>query len=236
MAAEQPTSNPAPAPAPASSVPGRCFVCLTDEEPSDDWVKPCPCTVEGHQACVLEFINELDRERKPYQCPVCKTKLNVQQPLGALVPIHDTIYKTFARLSPALLGLGSLGGTLVGLSAYGVLAFRAFAGPEAAKRFLKQEGWDWHFLLLPTVAPVMVLSQSLPEISRRIINPIAFAVCTSLVPYATTLLTTQTVQHRSLPLRRRILLGGAVPACRALRHPIHSTNLPGTLGCLHPPP
>lgn len=129
---------------------------------------------------MLQFIDELDREHKPYECPICKTPIQVYSPAGALVRVHEGISDSFARASPIILGAGTLSGTIVGLSAYGMLAFRTVAGSEALKHFLQPHSGTTksvlHFLSLSVIAPALILKQSLPVVGRAVVNPVAFIV------------------------------------------------------------
>ncbi|KAF6828635.1 hypothetical protein CPLU01_08404 [Colletotrichum plurivorum] len=163
----------------------RCFICLMDENETGSsdsaWVTPCPCTLEGHQDCMIEWVTELERENKEIRCPVCKAPIHVDEPYDPALALNNTIYKTFSKISPGLI-LGGLGaGTWVGLAMYGNIAVRVFAGPEATYRFFFNDrnprgvpNVNWiHVAALPTIAPALVIGQSFPVLGNVFFMPAA---------------------------------------------------------------
>lgn len=181
------TSRPADA-------PRRCFICLTDEEPSDnpsDWVSPCPCTLEAHQDCILEWVTDCERSSKPLNCPICKSPIHMEGPSDLLVCLSDSFSRRFTKVSPFLLLIGATAGAQVTLEAYGRLAMRIFSG----KRALRDFTWDFtksafslksrairssrSALILTCVAPALVVGQLLPNM---MFLPTASVVC-FICPY-----------------------------------------------------
>ncbi|KAI0391376.1 hypothetical protein F5Y17DRAFT_440966 [Xylariaceae sp. FL0594] len=185
-----PPSTTTTAEAEAETDTRRCFVCLVDE-PADslspaDWSTPCECTLEGHQACLLAWVADLEAQQKEVRCPVCKAAIVVTERYDAAVRLADALVARFSRWSPCVL-LGFLGaGALVSSSAYGLKAISWFAGPEAALDFLvvrqrqkRVEGalfglWNrrgdtatqaalkinlLHVGVLPLIAPALVLNR-----------------------------------------------------------------------------
>ncbi|KAM0325773.1 hypothetical protein ACHAQA_007074 [Verticillium albo-atrum] len=167
----------------APAAVGRCFVCLTDqdESSSEEWVNPCPCSLEGHQDCMMHWIAELERENKPFQCPVCKADISVDEPFDPAVAIGNRLHQAFSRISPPLLGTGVAIGTWLGLATYGDVAFQIFAGPEARFHFLNDPRQEHgarlgRYLGLAAVAPTLILSQSIPGLGNVIFLPMAALV------------------------------------------------------------
>ncbi|KAF4777462.1 hypothetical protein HER10_EVM0001998 [Colletotrichum scovillei] len=163
----------------------RCFICLMDENESgaseSAWVDPCPCTLEGHQDCMIQWVTELEREGKEILCPVCKAKINIDEPYDPALALSNQIYKSFSRVSPGLI-LGGIGaGTWVSLAMYGNIAVRVFAGPEATYRFFFNDRnprgvpmVNWiHVAILPTIAPALVLGSSVPILGNVFFMPVA---------------------------------------------------------------
>ncbi|KAL0936295.1 ring finger domain-containing protein [Colletotrichum truncatum] len=163
----------------------RCFICLMDENETGSsesaWVDPCPCTLEGHQDCMIEWVTELEREGKEIRCPVCKAPINVDEPWDPALALNNQIYKAFSKISPGLI-LGGLGaGTWVGLAMYGNIAVRVFAGPEATYRFFFNDRnprgiptVNWiHVAMLPAIAPALVIGQSFPVLGNVFFMPAA---------------------------------------------------------------
>lgn len=50
----------------------RCWICFGDNSDSQGkWVKPCKCTLEAHQSCLLDWIAENQKAsptKKVYTC------------------------------------------------------------------------------------------------------------------------------------------------------------------------
>ncbi|KAH7310444.1 hypothetical protein B0I35DRAFT_452919 [Stachybotrys elegans] len=165
----------------------RCFICLTDEEPSDnpsDWVDPCPCTLEAHQDCMLSWVTDCERSSKPLVCPVCKSPIKLEAPWDPIVALHDSCQRAFTRASPLLLAGGVSMGIHFSLQMYGAIALYTFAGPKAFREFfipaspLAGRGQViatrvLRSLQLTSVGPVLLLSQLLPGLSDKILLPIA---------------------------------------------------------------
>ncbi|TEA12501.1 E3 ubiquitin-protein ligase MARCH5 [Colletotrichum sidae] len=161
----------------------RCFICLMDENESGSsdsaWVNPCPCSLSGHQDCMIAWVTDLERENKEIRCPVCKASIAVDEPFDPAVALSNQVYRLFSKISPGLI-LGGLGaGTWVGLAMYGNIAVRVFAGPEATYRFFFNErtarpNVNWiHVAILPTIAPALVIGQSFPLLGNFLMMPAA---------------------------------------------------------------
>ncbi|KAH6610087.1 hypothetical protein Trco_000107 [Trichoderma cornu-damae] len=169
-----------------ADVPRRCFVCLTDEEPTDppgSWVDPCPCTLEAHQDCMLSWVTDCERSNKPLKCPVCKSAIEVDGPWDPIASLHNAIQRRFTRASPFILLTGVSVGVQFSLQLYGAMALWTFAGKEALLRFAL--GPDMlidgrspgtlrfakerivNALVLMNVAPALLVSQLLPGITNR---------------------------------------------------------------------
>ncbi|KAL6880868.1 hypothetical protein J3F83DRAFT_720138 [Trichoderma novae-zelandiae] len=170
----------------ASDAPRRCFICLTDEEPSDppgSWVDPCPCTLEAHQDCMLSWVTDCERSNKPLKCPVCKSAIEMDGPWDPVASLHDAIQRRFTRASPFILLTGVSVGVQFSLQMYGAMALWTFAGKEAllrfalgpdmvidgrspgALRFAKER--IVNALILMNVAPTLLVSQLLPGLTNR---------------------------------------------------------------------
>lgn len=181
-----------------ADAPRRCFICLTDEEPSDpagSWVDPCPCTLEAHQDCMLSWVTDCERTNKPLQCPVCKSTIEMEGPWDIVLALNDAIHKRFTKASPFVLFTGVSMGVQFSLQMYGALALWTFAGKDSLMRFML--GRDlvidartagsmhfvrervWSALVMMNVAPTLLFSQMLPNLSNKMFLPTASLVCFS---------------------------------------------------------
>lgn len=178
------------APTDVSATPvgqGRCFVCLCDQDPmsNEAWVHPCPCSLEGHQDCMLAWITELENERKPIKCPVCKADIHVDEPFDLAVGLGNSVHKAFSTLSPWVLGAGVFGGANAALFAYGRLALGTFAGFDELERFLSESSHGLHYLrqgVLVGVAPSVLIAQTVPPLGNYLFLPVAALVSLDLFP------------------------------------------------------
>lgn len=178
--------------------PRRCFICLTDEDPSDppgSWVDPCPCTLEAHQDCMLSWVTDCERSNKPLQCPVCKSMIELEGPWDLVVAATDAVHRRFTRASPLVLFTGVSMGVQFSLQMYGAMALWTFAGKDTLLRFML--GADmvidgrsagnmrfvkeriWNALVMMNVAPTLLFGRLLPGLSNKIFLPAA-----SLVSFA----------------------------------------------------
>jgi hypothetical protein len=61
----------------------RCWICYSDETEdtptSSAWRSPCPCALTAHEACILDWIADLEANGKSnkVQCPQCKADIVV---------------------------------------------------------------------------------------------------------------------------------------------------------------
>ncbi|KAG5929675.1 hypothetical protein E4U42_005107 [Claviceps africana] len=176
-----------------ADTPRRCFICLTDQEPSDSldsWVDPCPCTLEAHQDCMLSWVLDCERTSKPLLCPVCKSTIEMEGPWDLLVTLNDLIQKRFTKASPYMLFTGFAMGVQFSLQMYGAMAMWSFAGKKTMMRFLlgpgmvldaRNEGAGvrlvrdriWSSLVMMNVAPTLLLGRLFPYSSSRIFLPAA---------------------------------------------------------------
>ncbi|KJZ73301.1 hypothetical protein HIM_07305 [Hirsutella minnesotensis 3608] len=175
-----------------SDAPRRCFICLTDEDPSDppeSWVDPCPCTLEAHQDCMLSWVTDCERSNKPLLCPVCKSRIELEGQWNLVVAASDALQRRFSRASPFMLLTGMSMGVQFSLQLYGALALWTFAGKQSLMQFLL--GSDlvidasragnltfvkdriWKALVLMNVAPALLFGKLLPTLSNKMFLPAA---------------------------------------------------------------
>ncbi|RCI14495.1 hypothetical protein L249_5923 [Ophiocordyceps polyrhachis-furcata BCC 54312] len=176
----------------SAHAPRRCFICLTDESPDDppeEWVEPCPCTLEAHQDCMLSWVTNCERSNKPLLCPICKSTIQLEASWDPIVAATGAIYRRFTTVSPLLLFTGVSMGLQFSLQLYGGLALWAFAGKDSLLRFLlgpdmyldatagSHRGFVtdriWKALAMMNVAPVLLLVRFFPVLGYRFFCPTA---------------------------------------------------------------
>lgn len=114
----------------------RCFICLEDQTPADNWTTPCKCSLEGHQQCMLSWVADLESRAKAVKCPLCQAKIEVLDRFDIAVYLSDAMTAYYSNVSPLV--LVSLIGTSTLLSSafYGMHALEVFAGPGAVMRYI----------------------------------------------------------------------------------------------------
>ena len=73
--------------------PSKCWICFMDETEdsptSSEWRSPCPCALKAHEACLLDWVADLDkngrREGKKIECPQCKGAIRLREPRNFVV-------------------------------------------------------------------------------------------------------------------------------------------------------
>lgn len=146
----------------------------------------------AHQDCAQSWVTDCERSGQPLLCPVCKYKVELEGRWDPIVQLNDAVARRFTRASPFLLLSGVSVGVHLCLHAYGLVALWAFAGEEAALRFVMgrqpSPGRRADFLsritrerfgdslVLVNVGPALLLSQLFPRFSNRLFMPMASLV------------------------------------------------------------
>ncbi|PKS06760.1 hypothetical protein jhhlp_006834 [Lomentospora prolificans] len=197
-------AEPATGDAPTVS---RCFICLGDaseEGDISDWVHPCPCSLEAHHACLLEWVDECERESKPLKCPVCQAPIRVEGAKDLAIELNDGFRNFINGLSPVLIGSMFGGAVMAGQALYGFHAIRVFAGEEAVLKILGTGRLRDHvpaLLGVPMIAPGLIFYQLFPTFSTAISTPFSIMFSATFVRNADPLVWPPTPQlaFASLP-------------------------------------
>ncbi|OBT89281.1 hypothetical protein VE02_02579 [Pseudogymnoascus sp. 03VT05] len=127
--------------------PRHCWICLQDE--GDDspehpqWRSPCPCNLQAHEECLLEWITDIQAQpsggtslSKKVLCPQCKSEIKVERPIELIVAVTDLISAIGQQLIFPT-GAGMLLGCLYsGSMVYGFNAIELVFGGEDGRRML----------------------------------------------------------------------------------------------------
>ena len=88
-----------PAVDPSDYEPRKCWICYTDETEESplnaEWRSPCPCALTAHEACLLDWLADLENPRSRKRdgggakmvCPQCKTEIVVSRPPSYIVDV-----------------------------------------------------------------------------------------------------------------------------------------------------
>ncbi|TID25234.1 hypothetical protein E6O75_ATG04439 [Venturia nashicola] len=100
--------------------PNRCWICFSDETEdtptSSEWRRPCPCALTAHEACLLDWIADMEapnsrRQKGPndkIQCPQCKAQIVLARPKRYVVDAVRQVELWTGRLVlPGALTIGA---------------------------------------------------------------------------------------------------------------------------------
>jgi hypothetical protein len=131
---------------PSQAEPRHCWICLQDEgvdsPETSEWRSPCPCNLQAHEECLLEWITDLEspasggHANSKIYCPQCKAEIKIERPIELIVAITDLITSVGRQfLFPA--GASVLIGCLYsGSLVYGLNTLQLVFGTEEAQRLL----------------------------------------------------------------------------------------------------
>ncbi|PGH30584.1 hypothetical protein GX50_06667 [[Emmonsia] crescens] len=158
------------------SEPRKCWICYTDETEdtplNTEWRSPCPCALTAHEACLLDWLADLEnptsrkRNGRPAKmhCPQCKSEIVISRPRSLVVDLVRSIERLAGRL--VLPGMVfTLAGTVwAGCCAHGVYSVYFIFGSEDAQRiFQSRNESTWNPRLnfgLPLIPIVLILSRT----------------------------------------------------------------------------
>ncbi|KAI8080583.1 hypothetical protein BDF21DRAFT_339694 [Thamnidium elegans] len=140
----------------------RCWICFGDNSDSQGkWVKPCKCTLEAHQSCLLDWIaeNQKASPTKKVRCPQCSLPYILAQNDNitlALLTVVDTLARTTAPYI-TVLGIGC--SLLITCTTYGAFSVMALLGPRDGERLIgNPHYWTYKTWIGLPLIPVLLLS------------------------------------------------------------------------------
>ncbi|KAI8876644.1 hypothetical protein K501DRAFT_261820 [Backusella circina FSU 941] len=143
----------------------RCWICFGDISDSQGkWVKPCKCSLEAHQKCLLEWIAEKQKGSllKKVQCPQCSTTYHIVQNNNIrimLLNFIDTLVRTGTPYVTAI-GLGCT--CLISCSTYGAFTVMTLFGQREGERLIGNPSlWTWKtWTGLPLIPIILLTAQT----------------------------------------------------------------------------
>ena len=145
---ESPSSQSQPQQA-AESEPRKCWICFSDETEdtpeSSVWRTPCPCNLTAHEACLLDWIADIESPEgtnataspKEIRCPQCKAEIHLTRPRSYIAEAAGAVNKVNAKLLiPAALA-GASYTIFLAFSHHGVHTIEAIFGHRDARRILR---------------------------------------------------------------------------------------------------
>lgn len=154
--------------------PQKCWICYMDETEdtplNSEWRSPCPCALTAHEACLLDWLADLENPRSRKRntakmvCPQCKTEIVVTRPRSYIVDVVRMVERLAGRL--VLPGMAfTLAGTVwAGCCAHGVYSMYFVFGTDEARHILEESiDGTWHpglNLGLPLIPLVLIFSRT----------------------------------------------------------------------------
>lgn len=156
--------------------PRKCWICYTDETEDSplnaEWRSPCPCALTAHEACLLDWLADLENPRSRRRngsgakmvCPQCKSEIIVTRPRSYVVDILRLVERVAGRLVLPGMVFTVAGTVWAGCCAHGVYSMYLVFGPEQAKRILEDSvdgPWNPGMNLgLPLIPLVLIFSRT----------------------------------------------------------------------------
>ncbi|CAI7619196.1 unnamed protein product [Penicillium glandicola] len=145
----------------------------TEDSPLNlEWRSPCPCALTAHEACLLDWLADMEnpRSRKSsgggvtMMCPQCKTEIVVTRPRSYVVDMLRLAERVVGRLVLPGMMFTVAGTVWAGCCAHGVYSMYLVFGTEEAKQIMEEamEGpWNPGMNIgLPLIPLVLIFSRT----------------------------------------------------------------------------
>lgn len=156
--------------------PRTCWICYTDETEESplnaEWRSPCPCALTAHEACLLDWLADIENPRSRKRngtgakmvCPQCKTDIIVTRPRSYIVDALRLAERVAGRLVLPGMVFTVAGTVWAGCCAHGIYSMYLVFGTDETKRILEDsvEGpWNPGMNLgLPLIPLVLIFSRT----------------------------------------------------------------------------
>lgn len=155
--------------------PRKCWICYTDETEDSplnlEWRSPCPCALTAHEACLLDWLADMENPRSrrrnsnpKIQCPQCKTEIIVTRPRSYVVDTLRLMERVAGRLVLPGMVFTVAGTVWAGCCAHGAYSMHLVFGAEEARNILEDSldgPWNPGMNLgLPLIPLVLIFSRT----------------------------------------------------------------------------
>ncbi|KAJ6021344.1 hypothetical protein N7540_006848 [Penicillium herquei] len=155
--------------------PRKCWICYTDETEDSplnlEWRSPCPCALTAHEACLLDWLADMENPRSKkrsggakIQCPQCKSEIVVTRPRSYIVDTLRLIERVAGRLVLPGMVFTVAGTVWAGCCAHGAYSMHLVFGTEEARQILEDSldgAWNPGLNLgLPLIPLVLIFSRT----------------------------------------------------------------------------
>jgi RING-variant domain len=159
------TSRPPPPSRSSTLGIKKCWICIgdsTEDDPNDPplWRAPCHCNLTAHEACLLDWVADLENPKKGSRpastkilCPQCRSEIKISRPQSYIVEATRAVDRTLGSLVWPALGFGAMGTLYTGAWVHGFQSVYFVFGPEHAQEIFEEasrhSGWLPAYALIP---------------------------------------------------------------------------------------
>ncbi|KAG2209925.1 hypothetical protein INT47_003360, partial [Mucor saturninus] len=135
----------------------RCWICFGDSSDSQgQWVKPCKCSLEAHQTCLLDWIAENQKATPTKKCATSYYLAQSNNVTLALLTVVDSLVRVSAPYV-TVLGLGC--SLLITCTTYGAFSVMTLLGPRDGERLIgNPTHWTYKTWIGLPLIPVLLVS------------------------------------------------------------------------------
>ena len=171
---EQQQSRPKAQASTSTSEPRKCWICLQTEDEdtptSSKWRSPCPCALQAHDDCLLDWVAEVQRPKpgetasQKVECPQCKSPISIWRPRSYVGDFVYHLVRISDRLVLPTTALTLAGGMLYGCYLHGLSTVYIVFGTRDADHLLGvSDGHGMHSnldVVLPIIPIALILSRT----------------------------------------------------------------------------
>lgn len=156
--------------------PRKCWICYMDETEdtplNSEWRSPCPCALTAHEACLLDWLADLENPRSRKRngraakmlCPQCKSEIVISRPRSFIVDLVRAVERLAGRLVLPGMVFTIAGTVWAGCCAHGVYSMYLVFGTEDARRIIEDSAdgsWSPGLNLgLPLIPLALIFSRT----------------------------------------------------------------------------
>lgn len=143
----------------------KCWICIGDSTEDDPrnppiWRAPCSCNLTAHEACLLDWVADLENPKKGSRqatikilCPQCKTEIKISRPKSYIVEATRAFDRTINNLVWPGVGVGLVTTFFTGAWVHGFQSVLIVFGPQHARAIYieaaRHAGWLPMYALIP---------------------------------------------------------------------------------------
>ena len=141
-------STPATPQAQPSPEPRKCWICFSDETEdtanSSEWISPCPCALQAHQTCLLDWIADLESPKrkiaKKIECPQCSSDIKILQPHRFAIGLTRALSRTVGGAIWPAVFIAAVDALVAVLTRHGAYTATFLMSPQEFRKLVGSSG------------------------------------------------------------------------------------------------